>query len=198
MAETIFKAMADSMRDIKAVGKDGVNRHDSYNFRGIDGVMNAVGPVFRQHGIIPVPEVVQYSHEPVMSSTGKPMTSVTLQMVVHFYGPAGDCLDCTVWGEAFDRGDKATAKAHSVAFRTAMLQTLCLPTQEPDPDEDSYERGDGSSAVVATVGQLLDSIHAAESKEELTKLWNYASGNGLARSESVSEAFKRRGEELKA
>lgn len=46
--------------------------------------------------------------------------------------------------------------------------------------------------------KLLEAIQAAESKEELTKLWNYASGNGLARSESVSEAFKRRGEELKA
>lgn len=173
MAETIFKAIADSMRDIKAVGKDGVNRHDSYNFRGIDGVMNAVGPVFRQHGIIPVPEVVQYSHEPVMSSTGKPMTSVTLQMVVHFYGPAGDCLDCTVWGEAFDRGDKATAKAHSVAFRTALLQTLCLPTQEPDPDEFSYQIG-ASSGVSDELGKAAE---ACATIEELRQLYKRAAND---------------------
>ena len=27
-----------------------------------------------------------------------------------------------------------------MAFRTAILQTLCLPTQESDPDEHTYER----------------------------------------------------------
>jgi len=42
--------------------------------------------------------------------------------------------------ESMDSGDKATAKAMSVAFRTALLQTLCLPTDESDPDADSYVR----------------------------------------------------------
>lgn len=46
--------------------------------------------------------------------------------------------------------------------------------------------------------ELLKLISEAADKDALTKLWNYASGNGLARSESVSEAFKRRGEALKA
>ena len=46
--------------------------------------------------------------------------------------------------------------------------------------------------------ELLKLIAEAADKDALTKLWNYAAGNGLARSESVSEAFKRRGEELKA
>lgn len=49
----------------------------------------------------------------------------------------------------------------------------------------------------ATEKKLLEAIQAAESKDELTKLWNYAAGNGLARSEAVSEAFRRRGEALK-
>ena len=46
--------------------------------------------------------------------------------------------------------------------------------------------------------ELLKSIAEAADKDALTKLWNYASGNGLAWSESVSEAFRQRGEELKA
>jgi hypothetical protein len=43
-------------------------------------------------------------------------------------------------GEAFDSGDKATAKAMSVAFRIALLQGLSLPTDETDPDAQTYER----------------------------------------------------------
>lgn len=46
--------------------------------------------------------------------------------------------------------------------------------------------------------ELLKLIAEAADKDALTKLWNYASGNGLARSESVSEAFRQRGEALKA
>jgi hypothetical protein len=37
-------------------------------------------------------------------------------------------------GEAADAGDKATSKAHSVAYRTCLLQALSIPTHEPDPD----------------------------------------------------------------
>jgi hypothetical protein len=33
----------------------------------------------------------------------------------------------------------------SVAFRTALLQALCLPTDSPDPDHETYERADESS-----------------------------------------------------
>jgi hypothetical protein len=49
-------------------------------------------------------------------------------------------LQVQVAGEAFDAGDKATPKAMSVAYRTMMLQTLCLPTDEPDPDSHTYTR----------------------------------------------------------
>jgi hypothetical protein len=47
-----------------------------------------------------------------------------------------------VLGEAMDSGDKAVAKAMSVAFRIALLQALALPTDEPDPDSYSYERSE--------------------------------------------------------
>src|SRR5690606_34079164 len=45
-------------------------------------------------------------------------------------------------GEAMDSGDKATSKAMSVAFRTALIQALALPTDEPDPAESTYQRSD--------------------------------------------------------
>jgi hypothetical protein len=56
-----------------------------------------------------------------------------------FTAPDGSHLETTVAGEAQDYGDKATPKAMSVAFRTALLQALALPTDEPDPDTATYE-----------------------------------------------------------
>lgn len=142
---TVFESVAAVMNEIKAVGKDGKNTFDNYNFRGIDGVMNAVGPALRNHKVIAVPIVDHAEYGQTTTGKGAVMTTVRVKMTVRWYGPAGDHFDTVVWGEAFDRGDKATAKAHSVAFRTAMLETLCLPTQEPDPDEHSYEQGNRPS-----------------------------------------------------
>ena len=152
---TVFEAVQAVMSEIKAVGKDGRNTFDNYNFRGIDGVMNAVGPALREHKVIAVPIVDHAEFGTTTTGKGAVMTTVRIKMTVRWYGPAGDHFDTVVWGEAFDRGDKATAKAHSVAFRTAMLQTLCLPTQEPDPDEHSYEQGNRPTTPQRTREQYV-------------------------------------------
>ena len=139
--KTIVQRLTDVMRDVKAVKKEGFNNFGRYNFRGIDDVMNAVGPVFQKHGVVPKPEVTDYRREAIKSTDGKVMTSVVLRMNVHFTGPANDVLTATVWGEAFDCGDKATAKAQRLApllrsygscisaLRTMMSDCSCLSTR---------------------------------------------------------------------
>ncbi|WP_293954962.1 ERF family protein [uncultured Corynebacterium sp.] len=138
---TIFEALNGVMKSVRAVGKEGTNTFDGYNFRGIDGVLNHVGPALRDHGVFAVPRVEEAQFGTTTTGKGAVMSTTNVKMVVRWYGPAGDYIESVTWGSAFDRGDKSTAKAHSVAFRTALIQTLCLPTQEPDPDESSYEQG---------------------------------------------------------
>ena len=137
----VYQALNAVMRDVQAVRKGERNTHGGFNFRGIDAVTNAVGPALREHGVIVVPNVLDAQYDVV--HVGKQqtiMSRVVLRIEWKWYGPEGDFITCVTQGEAFDSGDKATAKAHSVAFRTAMLQTLCLPTDEKDPDVDTYER----------------------------------------------------------
>ena len=47
---TIQAALAAVMADVTHVGKEGKNSAQGYSFRGIDGVLNAVGPALRRHG----------------------------------------------------------------------------------------------------------------------------------------------------
>ena len=177
MAETpsIVQALSAVMNEVKAVTKDGKNTFDKYNFRGIDGTMNAVGPALRNHGVIAVPMVTELEHGTATTGKGAVMTTVNLKMTVRWYGPAGDFIESITWGEAFDRGDKATAKAHSVAFRTAMLETLCLPTQEPDPDEFSYDRGNHEELV----STLKIAVSNAKTLNDLRGIWNDANKAGV-------------------
>lgn len=137
---SIFEALAAVMGEVQAVGKTGHNAQQGYNFRGIDAVINAVGPVFRKHGVVPVPHKSEAKYRDVQTSTGKPSRECTVSVTYRFYGPAGDYIDAEVPGESMDFGDKGAPKAMSVAYRIALLQTLCIPTHDPEPDAQAYER----------------------------------------------------------
>lgn len=138
---TIYKQLSLVMEDVGSVRKGDRNQHQNFSFRGIDAVVNAVSPALRKHGVVVVPEVLDYKYESVsVGSPAKNMASVRLIVKYTFFAADGTNVQTTVAAESFDSGDKATAKAHSVAFRTCLLQTLCLPTDETDPDASSYER----------------------------------------------------------
>lgn len=139
-APPIQEALAAVMGAVRAVGKNDRNEAQRFNFRGVDAVVNAVGPALRDHGVIVSPDLVDYASDSYTTKNGAVMRSVTVHVRYTFTGPAGDQLVCSVLGEASDAGDKAVPKAMSVAFRTALLQALCLPTDEGDPDMESHER----------------------------------------------------------
>ena len=136
----IYAALSAVMTDVLAVRKTGRNTDQNYSFRGVDAVVNAVGPVLRKHHVLLLPELLDVSYRDVRTSRDKPAREVTVRVRYTFIGPAGDKVEVTVPGESMDNGDKGTAKAMSVAYRIALLQALCIPTDEPDPDEGTYER----------------------------------------------------------
>ena len=137
----IIELMSRVMEDVGAVSKGQRNQQQNFNFRGIDAVVNAVSPALRKHGVVVTPEVQSVEYTTV--EIGKNHTSMghcRVTVTYKFYAPDGSFLPTTVSAESMDSGDKATAKAMSVAFRTCLLQTLCLPTDDTDPDAESYER----------------------------------------------------------
>lgn len=137
---TVHQALNKVMGDVQAVKKDSKNQAQRFNFRGIDAVMNAVGPALRKHGVTILPEEVEVHRSNGTTANGKPTVEVALKVTYRVYGPGGDSIHGKVAAEAMDFGDKAIAKAMSVAYRTFLLQALTIPTDEPDPDSESYER----------------------------------------------------------
>lgn len=139
----IIKLLSKCMEDAGAVRKTERNTHQNFNFRGIDSVVNAVSPALRKHGVVVVPQINECVYETVTVGQNRTqMGHVRVNVTYTFFAPDGSSIGSTVSAESMDSGDKATAKAMSVAFRTALLQTLCLPTDETDPDADTYVRSD--------------------------------------------------------
>ena len=139
-AVSVHQAWAAVMGDVQAVRKGDRNSQHNFNFRGIDAVMNAVGPAMRRHGVYCAPVRIEPQWRDAMTTGGKPARECLLVVTFRVTGPAGDWFEGQAPGESLDSGDKATPKAMSVAYRTFLLQSLTIPTDDPDPDSHSYER----------------------------------------------------------
>lgn len=141
-ALSVTEAWTQVMTAVQGIGKHQRNTQGTgYNFRGIDAVVNAVGPALRANGVAVLPVAEALESERYEARGGSNMRGITLRVRFRIIGPAGDWMEGVAYGEAADAGDKAVSKAHSVAYRTFLLQALCIPTDEPDPDSQTYERG---------------------------------------------------------
>lgn len=161
----VHAALSAVMGDVQAVRKQDRNTQQGFNFRGVDAVVNAVGPALRTHGVIVLPRVLARHTETYQTSKGATMRNVAVEVEFTFVGPDGSTLTCSALGEAADAGDKATPKAHSVAFRTALLQALCIPTDEPDPDASTHERAAPVQAIGEVDARRLADVLNAGGKE---------------------------------
>jgi len=185
----IAQALSEVMKAVGGIAKKDKNTSQGFNFRGIDSVVNAVSPALQKFGVIVVPSVEEYEYHTVEIGRNRTaMGHVKVKVSYTFIGANGDAIKATVVGEAMDSGDKATAKAMSVAFRTALLQSLALPTDEVDPDAHSYERS--SSDDVMAPSAVLTKIHQASNLESLALVGQYITANKEKYNAELLEQFR--------
>lgn len=141
----VYVAFARVMADVQSIGK-GDQRADTggrYAFRGVDRVVNAVGPALRRHGVLVLPtRILEVEYRESRTTNNKIMQDIAVRVQWTIVGPAGDALPpVESAGQATDTSDKGTAKAVSVAQRVLFLTALHIPTQDPDIDR-GHERGE--------------------------------------------------------
>lgn len=167
-AESISGVMAL----VSGVAKKDVNTAQKFNFRGIDAVVNAIGPALREVGGLIVPNVIEKHYDRGVTGSGTSTVECFLTIEFAWYGNDGGLpIRGVVAAEARDTSDKATAKAMSVGLRTYLLQTLMLPTDEKDPDSDYIEQV-APKKEPAYNQALTAAVNAAKTLEELQGLWD--------------------------
>ena len=140
MANNIYKAINEVMKEIGAVGKNQKNSQQGFMYRGIDAVMNAINPALTNHGVFVVPEVLEQTREERTTSKGNLLIYSICKIKFSFFAEDGSHIEAITIGEGMDSGDKATNKAMSVAFKYACFQVFCIPTEEMvDPDAECHE-----------------------------------------------------------
>lgn len=123
------------------IAKDRENSFDKYKFRGIDDVYNALAPLLAKHQLCVLPRVLSREVVERESQKGGALFYVTVEAEFDFVS-AEDGSKHTVktFGEAMDRGDKATNKAMSAAYKYAAFQAFAIPTEgDNDADAESHQ-----------------------------------------------------------
>ena len=163
------------MAEVSGVAKRDKNTQQGFNFRGIDAVVNAVGPALRKVGGAIIPTILEKQYDRGVTKSGTPTVECFITVAFDWYGTDGSVIRGVVGAEAMDLSDKATAKAMSVALRTYLLQTLMLPTDEKDPDAEYHER----AASKPVPQEFVDLIESATTLEELNELYSQAGAQGF-------------------
>jgi len=169
MSTLVYKAIANVMSDLSKVGigKNQTNTFDKYKFRGIDDMYAALSPLLSKHGLLMLPRVLARECKEHNSAGGKVMFYVTLDVEYDFVSAEdGSKHTVKVYGEAMDRGDKATNKAMSAAYKYCAIQAFSIPIEGDEDADNSSPEIDNRKPKGKTAGQiLLDSLIAANIDE---------------------------------
>lgn len=138
---TIIEDLLTVMDNVRVLRKESHNTQ-GWDFRGIDALLNAVGPEFRAAGIVPSSRILKASHRDITTAGNKIQRECTLTIQYIFTARDGSTFPTEVEAESADSSDKATGQAMSQGYKTALLQMLALPTDEVDPDSKNIERSE--------------------------------------------------------
>jgi hypothetical protein len=170
----IHETIAKIMEEVPAISKDRKNTQgQGYNYRGIDDVMNALQPILAKHKLFVVPEVLEQQREERQNSKGNNLIYSIVRVKYTFYAVDGSNVSAVVIGEAFDSGDKATNKAMSAAFKYAMFQTFCIPTEEMiDSETETHEVAAKNATGSGQTGGERKTFNLSEA--QIKRLWAIA------------------------
>ena len=135
----IYESITKLIVDCPAIAKNSRNTQgNGYMYRGVDAVMNVFQPLLAKYKIFVVPQVLESVREERTTTKGANLIYSVLKVKYTFYAEDGSYVEAVVQGEGMDSGDKASNKAMSVAFKYAMFQVFCIPTDEmKDPDAET-------------------------------------------------------------
>lgn len=138
--KTIHQLMGSILAQMPAIGKTQKNVQQNFMFRGHDDVLNALNPLLAKHGVYVIPDAVERVTAHRETAKGSTMYEVNLHVRFRFYGPGGDYVEASGWGEGTDMGDKATSKAMTMAFKYVLAQVFAVSTAAAaDPDGQTAE-----------------------------------------------------------
>jgi hypothetical protein len=146
-----------------ALAKSGISKDrqaQTYKFRGIDDVYNAISPLLGEHGLCILPRMIRRDCQERQTAKGSAIFYVIVEAEFDFVAAEdGSVHVVRTFGEAMDMSDKATNKAMSAAYKYAAMQAFAIPT-EGDNDTENHNIEPEPAAAPKPIGALPDKAFA--------------------------------------
>lgn len=134
----VYECIRKACELMPAIGKGQRNKAQGWNFRGIDDVLNRLGPPLIEAGLV---LSVDYAMKECMP-LGKGFMVIVEGTFTLTCCEDGSWSSDTFLGQAADYGDKAVSKAKSMALKYWAFQKFLIPVKAgtmPDADKDIVE-----------------------------------------------------------
>ena len=171
--QKVYEAISKVMLSIskEGISKSRVNEGQGYTFRGIDDVYNAMAPILAEHKLCVLPKVTDRQVTERINKHGTALFYVTVHMDFTLVsGEDGSSHVISTIGEAMDSGDKATNKAMSAAYKYALMQAFCIPT-EGDNDSENQTHEVQPKQNKQTADKYINDVRNAKSMDDLKQLF---------------------------
>jgi hypothetical protein len=138
-APSVYAAINAVMAELtrNGIAKTHLNQVDDYMYRSVDDVLDRLAPLLAQKRLCILPKVLERTAVERSDEGSQLLTHVAIRMRFKLVSVEdGSCHCVETFGEALDASDKATTKAMSAAYKSAMIQTFCIPVSgSDDPDQ---------------------------------------------------------------
>lgn len=141
----VYTAMNEVQKGLAAIGvaKEDKNKMWAGFYRGIDAVMNAVGPLLGEAGLLIIPNCLKYTQVDRETTGGKLQIHTIIEIEYTFVSLTDASTHvATAVGEAMDSSDKSLNQADTAAYKNMLFKTFCIPVEgQIDPDSKAPEAG---------------------------------------------------------
>jgi hypothetical protein len=112
----------------RGIAKAHVNQVDDYKYRSIEDVLERLAPLLAEKRLCVLPRVLERTMTERKDEAAHLLIHVAVRMRFKLVSvDDGSSHNVEAYGEALDPSDKATAKAMTAAYKSAMVQTFCIP-----------------------------------------------------------------------
>lgn len=160
MTKAVYKAINAVQIALAKSGIAKDRQAQTYKFRGIDDVYNAISPLLGEHGLCILPRMIRRDCQERQTAKGSAIFYVIVEAEFDFVAADdGSCHVVRTFGEAMDMSDKATNKAMSAAYKYAAMQAFAIPT-EGDNDTENQNIEPVPVDAPKPIGALPDKVFA--------------------------------------
>lgn len=147
----VHSVIISVIRELGAVGKDGKNKDQNYDYRRAEDVYNALHPLFGKCGLYIHVDSVSETFQQIESQRGAKGFHTRVKVSYKVCADDGSFIEVRSIGESIDYGDKSFNKAMTASFKYMLTQLFIIPTKDIEDSDAGLDEPKQETKKLSTI-----------------------------------------------